>query len=45
MTDDPAPTGPGEESERTMADVSHESPTDGANRSFERGTEGRDDTV
>jgi len=29
----------------TMEDVAHEAPTDGANRTFERGNEGRDDTV
>jgi hypothetical protein len=31
--------------EPTMADVSHEPPNEGASRSFERGTEGRTDTV
>jgi hypothetical protein len=31
--------------EEEMEDVEHESPTDGAVRSFERGTEGRDRTV
>jgi hypothetical protein len=31
--------------EDTMEDVEHESPTEGANRSFERGTEGRTETV
>jgi hypothetical protein len=45
MTDDPT----GEDSEggheMTMADVSHEPPTEGAHRSFERGTEGRTDSV
>jgi len=29
----------------TMQDVEHESPTEGASRSFERGTEGRDERV
>ena len=29
----------------TMEDVEHESPSEGANRTFERGTEGRTDTV
>jgi len=29
----------------TMEDVSHEPPAEGANRAFERGTEGRTDTV
>ena len=29
----------------TMEDVDHESPTGAANRSFERGTEGRDESV
>jgi len=39
MTDRPAPT-------ETMADVNHEPPNgDGANRAFERGTEGRTETV
>jgi hypothetical protein len=28
-----------------MKDVSHEPPSEGANRAFERGTEGRDETV
>jgi len=32
------------ETER-MEDVSHEPPSEGANRAFERGTEGRDETV
>jgi len=36
-----------EEEQRTeteaMEDVDHESPTEGANRTFERGTEGRDE--
>jgi hypothetical protein len=31
--------------EEEMEDVEHEPPTDGAVRSFERGTEGRDRTV
>jgi hypothetical protein len=34
-----------EESTQTMDDVSHEPPSEGANRAFERGTEGRTDTV
>ena len=34
-----------ETTDETMADVSHESPNEGATRSFERGTEGRDETV
>jgi len=29
----------------TMADVDHESPSEGATRAFERGTEGRTDSV
>ena len=29
----------------TMEDVVHEAPTDGAKRTFERGNEGRDETV
>jgi hypothetical protein len=29
----------------TIGDVGHESPTDGTKRAFERGTEGRTDTV
>jgi len=29
----------------SMGDVSHEAATDGANRTFERGTEGRSETV
>jgi hypothetical protein len=33
---------PGEE---TMADVDHEPPSEGASRSFERGTEGRERSV
>ena len=28
-----------------MEDVDHESPNEGANRTFERGTEGRDESV
>jgi len=42
-----AGTAPDEEGdEETMADVSHTPPNgDGANRVFERGTEGRDETV
>jgi len=31
--------------EESMEDVDHESPTEGANRTFERGTEGRDESV
>ena len=34
-----------ESTEETMADVSHEPPNEGATRAFERGTEGRDETV
>jgi len=34
-----------DEATATMEDVNHETPTDGANRVFERGTEGRDETV
>jgi len=34
-----------EEDDDTMEDVEHESPSEGANRTFERGTEGRTDTV
>jgi hypothetical protein len=35
-----------EDSERTMETVDHEPPTgEGANPAFERGTEGRDETV
>ena len=31
--------------EEVMEDVAHESETEGANRSFERGTEGKDESV
>jgi hypothetical protein len=31
--------------DETMEDVTHTSPNEGANRTFERGTEGRDETV
>ncbi|SFS05956.1 hypothetical protein SAMN05216559_2950 [Halomicrobium zhouii] len=31
--------------DEAMEDVDHESPTEGANRTFERGTEGRDESV
>ena len=34
-----------EPTDETMADVDHEPPTEGASRSFERGSEGRDKTV
>ena len=34
-----------EPDEGTMADVDHEPPTEGATRSFERGSEGREETV
>jgi hypothetical protein len=34
-----------DEATETMDDVSHEPPSEGANRAFERGTEGRTDTV
>jgi hypothetical protein len=34
-----------DEGTATMEDVNHESPAEGANRVFERGTEGRDETV
>ena len=34
-----------ERDDETMEDVDHESPTEGANRTFERGTEGRDESV
>ncbi len=34
-----------ENATETMEDVNHEPPADGANRAFERGTEGRTDTV
>ena len=33
------------EDEDCMEDVNHESPNEGATRSFERGTEGRSETV
>ena len=33
------------ETTRTMADVDHESPGEGVTRAYERGTEGRTDTV
>ncbi|MEF8786591.1 MAG: hypothetical protein V5A45_11715 [Haloarculaceae archaeon] len=38
---------PGDDETETerMEDVSHEPPSEGANRAFERGTEGRDETV
>jgi len=35
----------GEEQDDTMDDVDHESPGDGVTRTYERGTEGRDETV
>jgi hypothetical protein len=34
-----------EEADDTMEDVAHTSPNEGANRTFERGREGRDETV
>ena len=34
-----------EQRTETMADVDHEPPTEGASRSFERGSEGREETV
>ena len=34
-----------EEEPETMEDVPHDSPNDGANRTFERGREGRDESV
>ncbi|MBX0294427.1 hypothetical protein [Haloarcula nitratireducens] len=33
------------EAEETMADVDHEAPGEGVTRAYERGTEGRDETV
>jgi hypothetical protein len=37
--------GPEEEGPETMKDVAHDSPTDGAKRTFERGNESRDESV
>ena len=34
-----------DEDEQTMEDVDHEPPSEGATRSFERGTEGRERSV
>ncbi|MBX0285256.1 hypothetical protein [Haloarcula salinisoli] len=34
-----------DETTQTMADVDHESAADGVDRAYERGTEGRDETV
>ena len=34
-----------EEEDETMEDVAHDSPNEGTNRTFERGNEGKDDTV
>ncbi len=34
-----------ETEEETMEDVAHDSPNEGTNRTFERGNEGRDETV
>ena len=34
-----------EEDPETMADVTHDSPNEGTNRTFERGREGRDESV
>ncbi|MBV0922698.1 hypothetical protein KTS45_00655 [Halomicroarcula limicola] len=33
------------EAEETMSDVDHEAPGEGVTRAYERGTEGRDETV
>jgi hypothetical protein len=33
------------DADETMSDVDHESPGDGVNRTYERGTEGRTDSV
>ncbi|EMA29687.1 hypothetical protein [Haloarcula japonica] len=35
----------GEESDETMEDIDHEAPDEGVTRAYERGTEGRDETV
>ncbi|WP_135303114.1 hypothetical protein [Haloarcula amylovorans] len=34
-----------DEADETMADVDHEAPGEGVTRAYERGTEGRDETV
>ncbi|MBX0323543.1 hypothetical protein EGH21_10930 [Halomicroarcula sp. F13] len=34
-----------EDDEETMEDVDHEAPGEGVSRAYERGTEGRDETV
>jgi len=34
-----------DETAATMADVDHDSPDEGVDRAYERGTEGRDETV
>jgi len=34
-----------DEQDETMADVDHDSPDEGVDRAYERGTEGRTDTV
>ena len=36
---------PSDPETQRMEDVNHEPPSEGANRAFERGTEGRDETV
>jgi hypothetical protein len=35
----------GEQAEETMEDIDHEAPGEGVTRAYERGTEGRDETV
>jgi len=35
----------GEDADEAMEDIDHEAPGEGVNRTYERGTEGRDETV
>jgi len=35
----------GEDADETMEDIDHEAPGEGVTRAYERGTEGRDETV
>jgi len=35
----------GEDTDETMEDIDHEAPGEGVTRAYERGTEGRDETV
>lgn len=45
VTDGGTPDDNAPETTDTMADISHRAPTEGAIRSFERGTEGREQSV